>query len=162
MNATIAAALAAAEAELIRLIAQPKAPFAYGVDLYGAEDITADAREIDPESPEAIGQAIVRRWLTDKATLPDDRDYGEYIGRWLNEGTTDTDLLAAGGQLRLEALKDDRVDSLTVEVTLADNSKTIEVTARITPADPRTPDFDLTFGLSTDGAVTVEILRVPQ
>jgi hypothetical protein len=158
-NATLDAAVTAEIAALATLEPTPVAPFGYGVDISCAEDLDDLASEVDINSPLAVAQAIVRRWLTDAGTLIDDPDYGLYAGKFLNRGTPVAHLASIAGRLELEALEDDRVESCSVSVSFGSGYRTMFVKASIIPEDASVDDFAFTFGLTSDGAATLALMR---
>lgn len=161
----------AIEAELTvlsRLVAAPTGDLGYGVDLSCTTDVveTLDGlAEVDPFSTRAIGEATIRRWTTDRLSLPDDPDYGINVLKYANRGTTQNELRDLSGELRNEALKDDRIDSITVSVTYTSATRTLFISATITPVDITTgegsPEGKFTLTLSvTDGVVLAELVGV--
>lgn len=156
MNSTALDAINASIAELARVVPTPVEPFGYGRDLSCVLDVAEDLAEVDPFSRVAIGQACLRRLITARGSLPDDRDYGLDVRAYQNRGTDANVLRDLGGRIRLELLKDDRVQDAGVTLTmLAVNSMRIAIA--ITAADAQLDPIDLTFAI-TDGEITVETL----
>lgn len=145
-------------AELSREVANPTPPLNYGNDLSCVTDLHDDLREVDPDSPEGIGEAVLRRWTCPRGQNADDPDYGRDVRAMLNRGMTQTDLLAEAGLLRAEAEKEDAVE--TCEVSLVFSAATREVTlaGRIEPVDPTIEPFRF-VAVVTDGASMLEIQR---
>lgn len=158
-SAIVRDAIAAEIALLEQLVPTPVEPFGYGVDSYGTTDLTDTLEEVDAFSPEGISQALARRFQTPRGTLvQDDEDYGRDVRAYLNRGTTPAELRELAGELRLEGLKDDRISSLEVTVTLP-TLNTMSIAVRITPEDPSTGGpFDLTLAV-TSAEVIVEAIR---
>lgn len=145
-------ALAANLSTLTRVVDPPTGELQYGTDLSCVTDLSPTLAEVDPESPTAIVEAVIRRFITPRGGLEDDRDYGLDLRAYCNRGVTARDLRALSGVLRAEALKDDRVSDAQVTLQAAVNSAELRVQTFITPADPRLQDFLFTFAV-TDSAV---------
>jgi hypothetical protein len=131
----------------------------YGTDLVGASDLTASMDEItDPNSPQAIAEAVARRFDCPEGGLIDDPTYGHDIRQYLNTGTTDVELNAMASQMRVQTQLDDRVESARVKVTPGGVPLGSELTAtiRITPVDPATGEFTMTLTV-TDAAIALEV-----
>lgn len=155
MSGIVLDAIDAEIAALAREVPTPTGDLGYGRDLSCVTGLSPDLAEVDPQSPRAIGQAVLRRITTRRGALPDDPSYGVDVRAYANRGTTRTERLELAGVVRLEAAKDDRVEDLVVEVTEPE-PHTLDVTITITPADPRIRPFRLVF------AVTPETLTVEE
>lgn len=155
MNSTVLAAIEADLAELERVVAPPTAPLGYGIDLSCTTDLTEDLAEVDPNSPIAIAEALIRRFITPRGALPDDPDYGRDVRGHLNRGVTANDLRSLSGDLRNEARKDDRVDDADILVVSSANNSVLSIKATITPADIALGIFSLTFSV-TDTTALIE------
>lgn len=160
-------ALAAGLAALSRVVAVPTPPLGWGRDLSCGSDITPTLEEVDPASTLGIGQAVFRRWDCPRGALPpdagrDSREYGQDIRGMLNRGTTDADLNAAGGSLRSEATKDDRIAAVpkirfVPTKTGGAANVSLEVSATITPADPTISAFALILAVEDGNTVLLAI-----
>lgn len=146
MNPTVKAALDADLATLQRVAAVPQPPLGYGRDWATPTvlDVTPDFREVDPMSPAAIGDALLRRLVTQRGALWDDPDYGWDIRGRLNTGMTQAELDTVARQVRAECTKDPRVSDVIVTVTFVDHA--LSVALRVVPLPP-TETFDLVFGV---------------
>lgn len=156
-NPTFDAAIAAELATLAPVTAPATEPLGYGTDLSCVLDVADDFGEVDPQSPAAIVQALLRRYVTPRGTLPDDQEYGLDVRRYCNRGVTLVDLRSLSGQMVSEARKDDRIDDATVEVTTADEvllSRVLVAKVVITPADPALQAFTFTFAVTSAGVLT--------
>jgi hypothetical protein len=143
-------------ATLTRVTPTPTAPFGYGSDLSCIEDLTDDMEELDPFSVRGIGEAVIRRLITQRGTLQDDPEYGHDVREYLNRGMTTADIGDAQTTIRNEIAKDDRVADSSVTLRL-ETLTSLTVSIVLTPADPNITPFALTFAV-TDGAVVVEAL----
>jgi hypothetical protein len=162
MNSTFADALAAELATMTRVTEPASAPLGYGGDLSCTSDVTEDFAELDPESPKAIIQALIRRLTTPRGALADDADYGFDIRPWCNRGVTLADLRTLSAQMAAECRKDDRVASVRIDVTSATTtlaSGVLACTIMIAPVNPATQDFTLTFS-ATDAGVLIDTIGV--
>lgn len=131
----------------------PTPPLAYGRDLSCVTDCTADFAEVDPNSPLGIAQAVLRRWITPRGGLIDDADYGCNVRGNLNRGTTRQELLSLETRCINEAMKDERVATIDVAVTM--NAQLTEITIRgaITPADADVRPFQFVFAVTSADAL---------
>ena len=158
MSQIVLDSIAADIAELTRVVPVPTAPLGYGVDLSCVDDLTEDLAEVDPFSPVAIGEALLRRLTTPRGQLPDDPDYGFDIRGYCNRGVPVGELRSLAGQIRSEVTKDDRVEDATVTVTIPSlNSMTVAIL--VTPADPTLDTFTLTFSVQSGEATLQAITR---
>jgi hypothetical protein len=88
----------------------------------------------------AVVEAILRRLQTPRGGLWYDRDYGADVRQFLNGSRSK---FAVAAVVEAEALKDERVEEASADVTFTDT--TLEIVLRIvTAAGP----FDLTIGVS--------------
>jgi hypothetical protein len=155
MSQIVLDAIAADLATLTREVPTPAEPFGYGTDLRCTTDVTANLDEVDPFSPVAIVEALIRRLTTPRGRLPDDPEYGLDVTAMVNRGITQSELRDIQTQIRNESSKDDRVDDVAVTVTmLAYNSARIQM--MIAPADAQRP-FSATLAV-TDGQLLMEAL----
>lgn len=121
----------------------------YGVDLSCVLDITPDAAEVDPNTTRAIGEALVRRYISPRNSVLDDESYGLDLRARCNAGQTRQDLTRLQSQIRVEALKDDRVSDVSVTLTFP-SPKTMSVALAVTP-HALDDVFSLTFFVTADG-----------
>lgn len=135
----------------------PVAPFGYGIDVSCTNDIDPRMSEVDPFSPLALGEALVRRLDCPRGALPDDANYGLDLRGYCNRGTSTQDLRSLAGRARNELEKDDRVDSVTVIVTPSSTGDELDVTVAVVPLDPRIGDFLLVLSASDAGVLLKEI-----
>jgi hypothetical protein len=157
MSQLVLDAIAASTAELTRLVPVPTGPLGYGTDLSCVEDVTEDLAEVDPFSPQAIGEALLRRLTTPRGQLPDDPNYGMDLRGYCNRGVPTGELREIAGQIRSEVTKDDRVEDVSVVVTVpALNAMSVRID--VTPADPSLDPFTLTFAV-TSGQLLLEAIR---
>lgn len=157
MNPTLKEVIARETALLEKLVDAPEAPFGYGVDLVCVTDLREDFGEENHESQDAIGHAVLRRWITPRGQNPDDPDYGEDIRGFLNKGITTKDIREKAGKLKQEAEKDDRVGACTVTLTPSPDGRELRVSAAIVPKDPAVETFTLTFAVTSGAQVLKEI-----
>jgi hypothetical protein len=144
--------------ELERLVPQPQEPLLFGRDLRCVTDLHEDMAETDPESPEGIGEAVLRRWTCPRGQNADDPNYGHDVRRLLNRATTRDELLAEAGLLRAEAEQEETVDTCLVALTADSLGREITITGQIFPKDPTIDPFKL-VAVVTDGEAMLEIQR---
>ena len=157
MNQTFLDAFTAAAGELERVVLPPTGDLGYGRDLSCTTELLPGLAEVDPMSPRAIAEAAVRRLITPRGALPDDANYGLDLRSFANRGVPYQELRDLSGMVRNELVKDDRIDDVTVEVTLLAPSS-LRINVRFVPADPTLTPFPLVFSVGADGAITVEAL----
>lgn len=157
MSQLVLDSIAADTAELTRLVPVPTGSLGYGTDLSCVEDLTEDLAEVDPFSPLAIGEALLRRLSTPRGQLPDDPEYGLDLRGYCNRGVPTGEIREVAGQVRSEVTKDDRVEDVSVVVTVP-SLKTMSVRIDVTPADPLLDPFTLTFAV-TSGQLLLEAIR---
>jgi phage baseplate assembly protein W len=121
-----------------------------GSDFDCVSDITASLTVVSGRK--ALAQAVARRWITHPGDLVYDPDYGFGLLSYVSGAMQSTGVIAAG--LVAEALKDERVEACTVQVSFV--GETLTVVGQLEDADG---PFDLTFSLSTT-TLTVETLAV--
>jgi hypothetical protein len=157
VNSEVENALAAELATLTRVVDPPTGDLGYGTDLSCTTDLDPQLAEVDPQSPQAIVEAVIRRYTTPRGSLPDDEDgnYGLDVRAHCNRGMTQVDLRALAGALQGEAQKDDRVLKANVSITADARARTLELSVRIIPADLRTRAFGFTFAVTS-----AEVLKV--
>lgn len=64
--------------------------------------------------PRIVAEAVARRWLTQKGTLPFHEDDGVDVRAYLNEAFTQSTRVQLATALQAEALKDERVQSIAL------------------------------------------------
>jgi len=144
-------------AALDSLVPVPAEPFGYGTDLSCVSDLTPDMREVDPNSPQAIGESVVRFLTTERDSIPDAPGRGRNIYRLLNRPLSADDIIAEQSGISSEVLLDDRIDSATVDLTVVGRGS-ISIVIRITPVDPTLGGFDLVLAV-TDGETLFTLLN---
>lgn len=157
MNDDVQASITRQMAELTRVVDVPVAPFVYGRDLSCVTDLSPTLAEVDSNSPQAIVEAVTRRYITPRGGLADDAAYGLDVRAHLNRGHTPRDLRALSGAMQGEAQKDDRVSEASVQLEAAVNSSEMLAHVVIVPADPALNDFDFTFAVTSGDVLTVTI-----
>lgn len=155
---TILEDIAAEVAALTREVASPIPPLNYGNDLRCVTDMRDDMAETNPNSPEGIGEALLRRWTCPRGQNADDPDYGRDVRSLLNRGLTQDDALAEAGLLRAEAEKEETVDTCEVSLEVDSRGREIRVSSLVTPVDPTIEPFRL-VAVVTDGASMLELQR---
>jgi hypothetical protein len=157
MSTIVLDAIDAELALLEREVPTPSDPttFGYGTDLSCVSDITDELTEVDPYSPLAVGEAVIRRLTTPRGTLPDDPDYGIDLRSYCNRGVTLRELRDLAGTCRSEILKDDRIEDATVTITSSGTS--LAVVVQLALAQPGVQPFTLTFAV-TSGAAVLEAI----
>jgi hypothetical protein len=107
-----------------------------------------------------LGEACVRRLITERGSLLDDQNYGLPIEQFLSKAADATFLASIPGQIRNELKKDQRIDTVEVAVAL-DKSRApvLSMTLTVTVTGVETGPFD--FVLSVD-EVSVKVLKLPE
>lgn len=150
MNAIFAASISAQLATLSRVVVVPTGELKYGIDLSCVTDFDPTLAEVDPASPIAIVQAVIRRFTTPRGALADDQNYGLDIRGHVNRAATPRDLRALSGALQGEAQKDDRVLEALVQLTASLRPpSTLSAQVQLVPADPRLQTFSFTFAATS-------------
>lgn len=145
-------------AELVRIVPEPVAPFGYGRDLSCTTELDPALAEVDPFSPRAVAEALVRRLTTPHGSLLDDPDYGEDITGAENRGVTAADLASLATRIKNEVSKDDRVDTSEVSVVADSRTRTLTISLRVTLRDPASADFVMVLAC-TNGTVILEAIQ---
>jgi hypothetical protein len=101
-----------------------------------------------------VAEAVLRRWSTERRSLPYDLDYGTDARAMIGDSLTSASIGEWQSALAAEAVKDDRVEDCDVVITYDRATETALVTASITTADG---PFRL---VSAIDAVTVNLLRI--
>ncbi len=157
MNALLRAALDAGLATVERVVDSPTGELGYGTDVAWTLDMVDPMDDVDPQSTDAIAQAVIRRLDCPRGRLADDLDYGlDIVGR-LNRGVTPAETNALAGAIRNEVEKDDRILSATVVVVPTLNALSVRI--RIVPARADRGPFSLTFAVTTAALLLQEISR---
>jgi hypothetical protein len=155
MSAIVFDAIAAEIALLTPLVPTPVEPYGYGTDLSCVSDVTETLEEVDPESALGVAQAAARRLTTARGSLPDDPDYGLDVRGYLNRGVSSREYVDFAGQIKLELLKDDRIEDAAVTV-IAPDTTSLSVQVRLTPFDPSLQPFAFTLAV-TSSEVLLEL-----
>lgn len=110
------------------------------------------------EGGELLAEAAYRRLITVRGTLLDDPNYGLGLVRWLQTEYTPAMLAALPSIIRLELMKDPRIDSVNVEITSTrDASSAVSMQVEITGAGVNGEGFSLVLAVSD---VTVDLLEL--
>lgn len=155
-NPVISAAIDADIATLERNVSVPTGPLGYGRDLSCVTDCTETFDEVDPQSPLAIAQALMRELTTEHGTLPDDPNYGYNVRAALNHGVTLASLQALSDRIKTQVARDDRVSSAECALNYDQSTKRLRVTLDIVPTDARTHDFAFVFAVDATGEALIE------
>lgn len=150
-------AIAESIANIEQIVSHASAPFGYGSDISCARDIEENAAELEGSDTLILSQAIVRRLDCPRGALPDDDSYGMDLRSLVNQGLTDADVRDLAGRVRLEVLKDDRVESLSVTMTPSADAKSIRISLMVKPVDLRVGTFSLTLSASSASVLIEEI-----
>jgi hypothetical protein len=122
----------------------------YGVDLSCVNDLTATLEEVDPNSPRAVGEAVLRRYITPRGGVVDDLSYGYDVRALCNRGIPLKDIPLIAASMRSEALKDDRVLEALAELrfSLTERSLSVKLTLTLVSTGET---FALVFFVTGDG-----------
>jgi len=101
-----------------------------------------------------VAEAVMRRWSTERGTLPYDPDYGTDGREMIGESLDVAKIGEWQSALASEALKDERVEDCDVAITYDRASETAIVTASVTTA---AGPFRLVASIDD---LTVQLLRV--
>lgn len=112
----------------------------YGTDLDGITDLTPTLREVSGQ--EGVAQAVARRWLSGAGELWYDPAYGSGMMRWLNASVGNYRRLE--GDLRSQALQDERVTEAVVVVGFDAETSSLRVSARLTLSNDENFSFSVT------------------
>ena len=156
MNDTVESAIDREIALLTRVQDPAVPPLGYGVDLSCVTDCTPMLAEVDPFSFVAVGEALLRRLITVRGSVDDDKDYGLDLRSYLNRGVSESELRKLAGRVEGECRKDDRV--VAVEATVAvEGRRTLRVSLVVTPEVAYGQTFNLVFSV-TDSQVLIDTL----
>ena len=100
-----------------------------------------------------LGEAIARRFLTPKGSLPFHPDYGIDIRDYLNDAMTRTRLFAIKAEMEIEARGDERVNEANIDVSF--DAVTKALTAKISLVTEEGP-YSLTLLVSQ---LSIQILQ---
>lgn len=123
----------------------------YGSDLWCENDIDETASELPSTNPLLVAQANYRRLSTERGTLIDDPDYGFDLLGLVHHGVTQDFLASIPGQVRNELLKDDRNETVEVQVSNV-TARAFDIEIRGTTA---TGPFELVMALNSDTVTSV-------
>jgi hypothetical protein len=127
----------------------------YGQDLSATKRLNY-GRIVD--GGELLAEAAYRRLITVRGTLLDDPNYGLGLVRWLQTESTPAMLAALPSIIRLELMKDPRLDSVNVEIeSTRDASSAVAMEIEITGAGVNGEGFSLVLAVSD---VTVDLLEL--
>jgi hypothetical protein len=155
MNSTVTVSI---EAQLVEIAAGgrvadvPEPPLYWGSDLSCVTDCDASFSELPPGTALIIAQAGARRLITPRGAVLDDPDLGFDLRSYCNRGVTTEDLRTLQTRCAAELLKDERSQSVNVEVTLQQPSG-LSVKAQLTPADPALAPFAFVFAVSDESTL---------
>lgn len=130
---------------------------AYGTDLSCTTALDPGLAEVDPASPSAIVEALIRRFITPRGGLLDDPNYGYDVRAWLNRGATSSSLQSLAGAMQAEARKDDRVLDVEIMIT-TDVNLPLSIRVVVTPVEPDLEPFEFTFTVTATGALLSEAI----
>lgn len=154
MNDTFAAAMAVQLSELTAVPVPALGEPGYGRDLDCVSDCSDDFREIGPDTPLIIIQALARRYQTPNGSLIEDRDYGCDLCGSLHVGMTQAELRKLHTAAVGEALKDERIETASIRISFKSETNTLTLAALITPRDPRLEPFPMVLTI-TEAAVLI-------
>lgn len=119
----------------------------------GRPDLDRNGRLI--WGPRVVVESVMRRWLARRGTIPGDLSIGANIRKWLSAklGDQPSDLDELRSELVLEALRDDRVSDIFVDVTLDSKNEKLSIRATIRTSTGTSFQF-----VAVIGRVTVDIL----
>lgn len=139
-----------------RVASVPTAPLGWGSDLSCVTDCDSRFIELPGNSALGVAQRVARRYLTPRGALLDDPDYGLDLRGYCNRGVTQQDLRTLQSRCVAEALKEETVSSITVNVATT-SATGLSVQAQITPADPSLEPFAFVLAVSS-ADVLLELL----
>jgi hypothetical protein len=148
----VAAAFEAQMAELTagaRAALVPQPPLGWGSDLSCVTDCDADFSELPGNSALGVAQRVARRYLTPRGGLLDDGNYGLDLRGYCNRGVTQQDLRTLQSRCVAEALKEETVASVTVNVSTT-SANSLSVSAQLTPADPSIAPFAFVLAVASE------------
>lgn len=121
-----------------------------GADMMWGDDLDEGARMVSGVA--LLAQEIFARWTTPRGRLIDDPDYGEDVRALLHRGMTPAQLAQVPARLETEALKDERVEAITVRIS-EDSPGVWRVTAFGEAAEG---PFELVVGVSDASVILLE------
>lgn len=152
MSPIVAADLETQLAELARVTDPAPEPLGYGRDLSCVTDCTSDFLELEEtDTARIVAQAVCRRFITPRGGLLDEPDYGCDLRAECNRGLTQTELRTLQSRMRSEAMKDERVESATVQLSAAAAGDVTTLSARvvITPRDAAVTPFAFVVSITS-------------
>lgn len=135
----------------------PTGPLGYGTDISCDTDLDENMVEIDGMFTLILAQALFRRLITTRGSLPDDANYGLDVRAYCNKATTTNEIKSLAGRIKVELEKDDRVDTVLVEVTPSSDARTLTISIQVNPIDARVGGFSMTMVASDSAALLEEI-----
>ena len=126
----------------------------FGSDLSCVYDLTPTMEMVGGNSVEIIQQSLLRRLITPRGSLYDDLDYGLGVSLYLNSSMTVQQRQEIAGVIQGEMMKDDRLESCSVELTES-SQYVAEVVVSCVAIDPNLGEFALTFGLTETTVVEI-------
>lgn len=103
---------------------------------------------------QVVAEALLRRWSTERGTLPYDLNYGTDIRGAIGESMTNAVAAQWAVALEREAEKDERITSCDVSLSFNPSTGKLTVTAKV-----QTAEGEFSLVVSVD-EVTAELLRV--
>lgn len=143
-------------ASLPTLNAPLTTPLGYGLDIACTTDVASDWHTVDPQSVDAIGQALIRRLITPRGALVSDLSYGCGIPQLLNRGIPQGELAGIKRLVEAELQKDDRVATVSAAVTYVVGGELI-IDVTVTP-ESSDKSFSLVVAFDGTGAVVREVV----
>lgn len=122
----------------------------YGIDIDCKDDISPVWRLVGGIL--AVAQAVYRRLTTKRGSLLEAPNYGYDLRELLSRGMTEEDISGLPGDIRMECLKEERVDECVVSVELIEETLNIVVHCE-TGIGP----FDMTMSISEASVRLVEV-----
>ncbi len=117
----------------------------FGSDLSCVHDL--DPRCIVVTGRRLLAEAIVRRWITPRAGLIGDPDYGTDITAYINDDVSPRDIATLKSVMSQEAEKDERVNSCDISVEVPPQGTGVyAITALVHDSDG---PFTLVIGVDT-------------
>lgn len=141
-----------------RVALVPQPPLGWGADLSCVTDCDSQFSELTiADGALIVAQSVTRRLITPRGSLLDDADFGFDLRGYCNRGVTQQDLRTLQTRVTAEVLKDERVASAVIDVTISNNGGGITVRAQITPADPALQPFTTIIAV-TDKDALIDVI----
>lgn len=125
----------------------------FGSDVSTFPETDMTGRMVDGRR--ATAECLLRRYMTPYGSLPYDEDFGCDLRVLLNDDLDDGDLRHLESVASAEALKDERI--LTASVTMTLNKQESKLSVRIAGTLSDRSSFDFVLAI---GNVTAEVLKV--